>query len=173
MSQSVPTSGPTTSPPSTPTGMTTPGVSIPKTSTTGGGGGIGGGGGGGGIGGQGGAGISYVTRTNNMASIQVLVRNFFRACGVNFPAPTFDPTLANGQGGGFAQQQAAFGQGAFGAQGARLEPEDGASVVGSSSGAPLHPTHTHTEKRGPTSDTSQCSHEASLRPTRVNLPSFG
>ena len=62
--------------------------------SSGGGGGGGGGAGGGGAGG-GGFGIANVSRTNLMANVQVLVRDFFRAAGVDFPQ-----TVAAGQGGG-------------------------------------------------------------------------
>ena len=72
--------------------------------TTGGGGGGGAGGGGGG---QNGAGISYVTRTNNMAFVNVLVRQFFLAAGVYFPQ-----TIALGGAGG-----GGFGGGGFGGGG--------------------------------------------------------
>ncbi|MBN8246760.1 MAG: hypothetical protein J0L84_04875, partial [Verrucomicrobia bacterium] len=70
----------------------------------GGAGGGGGGGGAGGAGGIGGVGISNVTRTNNMASVSIMVREFFTACGVNFPQ-TIIPGQNGAGGGGFAQQQ--------------------------------------------------------------------
>lgn len=47
---------------------------------------VGSGGGGGLGGGQQGAGITVVTRTNLMANFQIMVRQFFSACGVDFPA---------------------------------------------------------------------------------------
>lgn len=78
-----------------------------------GGGGGGAGGGGGGLGGAGGAGITGVTRTNLMVNIQVLVRDFFRACGVDFPI-----TFVGGQQGGFGGGGGGggFGGGGFGGQ---------------------------------------------------------
>jgi general secretion pathway protein D len=90
-----------------------------------GGGGMGGGGmGGGGMGGQGGTigsgpGIGGVTRTTFMVSIQDIVRQFFIACGVNFPLSPLNQ-LGGGQGGqlgqgGFGQGgQGGFGQGGQG-----------------------------------------------------------
>jgi len=85
-----------------------PRVDVSSSSTQGGGGG----GGGGGAGGQGGQGITGVTRTNLMANVQVMVRQFFAAAGVNFPQ-TAVPGVggAGGGGGGFAgqAQQQQFG----------------------------------------------------------------
>jgi len=91
-------------------------------------GGIGGGGGGGGIGGggaggaAGGIGINGVTRTNLMANVQVLVRDFFRAVGVTFP----QVVLNTGAGGAIPQNpQANFG--GFG--GAGLNPNDETKAI--------------------------------------------
>ncbi len=89
--------------------------SVPRVSVTssGGLGGQGGGGGGGGAGGGGGGGqgigIQNVTYTNQMANVQVLVRNFFIACGLNFPVTAvpggggLGGAGGGGGGGGFAQ----------------------------------------------------------------------
>ena len=83
-----------------------PRVDVSSSSSTGGGGG-----GGGGQGGQGGQGITGVTRTNLMANVQVMVRQFFAAAGVNFPQtalPGVGGAGGVGGGGGFggqAQQQ--------------------------------------------------------------------
>ena len=91
-----------------------PRVEVSTPTTGGGAGGGGGGGGGGGVGGGvGGSGITGVSRTNLMANIQVLVRDFFRAAGVDFPQ-----TVVPGQGG--AGGGGGGGGGAFGlaAQGA-------------------------------------------------------
>ena len=78
---------------------------IPRVEVSGGGGmggGMGGGGAGGGAGGggggMGGSGITGVTRTNLTANIQVVVRQFFMACGLNFPM-TMMPGGAGGAGG--------------------------------------------------------------------------
>ncbi|MFM7804358.1 MAG: tetratricopeptide repeat protein, partial [Verrucomicrobiota bacterium] len=64
----------------------------------GGGGGGMGGGGGGGMGGGMGSGISGVTTTNLTANVQVMVRQFFMACGLNFPM-TMIPGMGGGMGG--------------------------------------------------------------------------
>jgi len=64
----------------------------------------------GGGGGGAGAGITGVTRTNLMANVQVMVRQFFQAAGVDFPQ-TFVPGAGGfgggqlGGGGGFGGQQ--------------------------------------------------------------------
>jgi tetratricopeptide (TPR) repeat protein len=95
----------------------------------GGGGGIGGGGqGGGGQGGaggqglggpgQGGFGLLGVTRQNIMGNVQVLVRQFFQAAGVDFPT-TFIPGQGGGVGGG-----GGFGGGGLGGLGG--QGQDGA-----------------------------------------------
>lgn len=84
----------------------------------GGGGGIGGGGGAGGGGaggGIGGAGLTSVTRTNQMANVQVLVRNFFIAAGVNFP----QTQVPGGQDGGLGL--GGPGGGAFGPGGGQFD----------------------------------------------------
>lgn len=87
-------------------------VSVAGGGSSGGGrGGRGGGGGGGGQGGQGGGGISFVTRTNTMDAVQVAVRDFFTAAGVDF----------GGGGGG------AGGQG-FGGAVPRTAPSNGKSL---------------------------------------------
>ena len=80
-------------------------------------GGGGGGGGGGGIGGTG-VGIGGVTRTNNMAFVQILVKQFFAAAGVNFPIAAL-PGLGGGGGGfgGGGFGGGGFGGGALGANG--------------------------------------------------------
>jgi general secretion pathway protein D len=88
-----------------------------------GGGGMGGGGmGGGGMGGGGqggsigfGPGIGGVTRTQFMVSIQDIVRQFFIACGVNFPLSPLQ-LQQGGAGGGLGGGQGQFG-GGLGGQG--------------------------------------------------------
>ncbi|HTI69304.1 MAG TPA: hypothetical protein VMF06_05035 [Candidatus Limnocylindria bacterium] len=92
-----------------------PRVSVAQDSTGGQGGG---GGGGGGANGQG-IGIAGVTRTNNMAFVQILVKQFFAAAGVNFPINAAGLGGIGGGGGGFGGGfggNAAFG-GAGGAGG--------------------------------------------------------
>lgn len=89
-----------------------PRVEVAGGTTTGGGGGGGGLGGGGG--GQGGTGISYVTRTNNMAFVNVLVRQFFLAAGVYFPQTV---ALGGAGAGGFGGGGFGGGGGGFGAPG--------------------------------------------------------
>ena len=93
---------------------------IPRVEVSGGGGmggGMGGGGGGGGMGGggggMGGSGISGVTRTNLTANIQVVVRQFFMACGLNFPM-TMMPGMAGGAGGGGGMGGMGGGMGGMG-----------------------------------------------------------
>src|SRR6516164_9053768 len=61
--------------------LTVPRVSV-ASSITGGGGGIGGG-----AGGIGGGGLTSVTRTNNMATVQAMVRQFFLTLGVDMNPP--------------------------------------------------------------------------------------
>ena len=73
-------------------------------------------------GGQGGSGITGVTRTNMTANVQVLVRNFFQACGLNFPQ-TIALGGAGGQGGGLGGG-GGFGGGAqLGAGGANPDQD--------------------------------------------------
>jgi tetratricopeptide (TPR) repeat protein len=80
------------------------------------GGGQGGGAGGQGAGGpgQGGFGLLGVTRQNIMGNVQVLVRQFFQAAGVDFPT-TFIPGQVGGVGGGGGG--GGFGGGGLGGQG--------------------------------------------------------
>jgi len=68
--------------------------------------GDGGGGGGGAEGGadDSGIGIQNVTYTNQLANVQVMVRNFFIACGLNFPV-TQVPGGGGGGGAAFTQAQ--------------------------------------------------------------------
>lgn len=89
---------------------------IPRVEVSGGGGmggGMGGGGGGGGGmgGGMGGSGITGVTRTNLTANIQVVVRQFFMACGLNFPMTMMPGMGGQGGAGGMGGMGGGMGMG--------------------------------------------------------------
>ena len=98
-----------------------------------GGGGIGGGGGGGGFGGGGigggsqfgAGGFSGVSRVTLMQDLQVLVRNFFAAAGVNFTTGQVVGGGGIGGGGGFG---GGFGGGATGVGGLGGQGIDGKAV---------------------------------------------
>jgi Flp pilus assembly secretin CpaC/tetratricopeptide (TPR) repeat protein len=93
---------------------------IPRVEVSGGGGmgggmGGGGGGGGGGMGGgMGGSGITGVTRTNLTANIQVVVRQFFMACGLNFPMTMMPGMGGQGGAGGMGGMGGGMGMGGMG-----------------------------------------------------------
>jgi len=92
---------------------------IPRVEVSGGGGmggGMGGGGGGGGGmgGGMGGSGITGVTRTNLTANIQVVVRQFFMACGLNFPMTMMPGMGGQGGAGGMGGMGGGMGMGGMG-----------------------------------------------------------
>ncbi|MEN9545666.1 MAG: hypothetical protein RLZZ356_398 [Verrucomicrobiota bacterium] len=93
---------------------------IPRVEVSGGGGmgggmGGGGGGGGGGMGGgMGGSGITGVTRTNLTANIQVVVRQFFMACGLNFPMTMIPGMGGQGGAGGMGGMGGGMGMGGMG-----------------------------------------------------------
>jgi len=92
---------------------------IPRVEVSGGGGmggGMGGGGGGGGGmgGGMGGSGITGVTRTNLTANIQVVVRQFFMACGLNFPMTMIPGMGGQGGAGGMGGMGGGMGMGGMG-----------------------------------------------------------
>lgn len=113
------------------TGMT-PAVASQSGGGQGGGGGGGGGGGqqgqggvftiprvevsgGGGMGGgMGGSGITGVTRTNLTANIQVVVRQFFMACGLNFPMTMMPGMGGQGGAGGMGGMGGGMGMGGMG-----------------------------------------------------------
>jgi len=71
-------------------------------------------GGGGMGGGMGGSGITGVTRTNLTANIQVVVRQFFMACGLNFPMTMMPGMGGQGGAGGMGGMGGGMGMGGMG-----------------------------------------------------------
>ena len=93
-------------------------------------GGGGGGGGGGMGGGMGGSGITGVTRTNLTANIQVVVRQFFMACGLNFPMTMMPGGMGGGGMGGGGMGMGGMGGGGMGMGGMGMGGMGGAGMGG-------------------------------------------